>query len=163
MWGFPHYNGFLFTPGSTCSKSCIPEGTQPGLKKRKRECIPPKNGGDPCEGQDEEEATCPVKDGILINCPVDHSFSEWSEFSECSAECGDGIRERTRTCIQGKHGGTQCPTESEKQEENCRVKDCSLDCLTDPESDECKQLSGCCSVTFTTSTCFYKPKSFFNI
>lgn len=126
-----------------CSKSCIAEGTRTGFKERKRECIPPRNGGDPCEGPNKEGSICPLKkDGNVIKCPVDHSFSEWSEFSECSAECGDGIRERTRTCIQGKHGGTQCPTESEKQEENCRVKDCSLDCSTNPESDECKQPTG---------------------
>ena len=111
-----------------CSKSCVNEEGDTGVKRRRRECIPPKNGGNPCEGLSEEQGTCPWEEGKLISCPVDHTFSEWSKFSECTPRCGEGSRFRVRSCKQGRHGGSQCPLHlenlAEKEQEKCKVKDC---------------------------------------
>ena len=111
-----------------CSKSCVNEEGDTGMKIRRRECIPPKNGGNPCEGLSEEQGTCPWREDKLISCPIDHSFSEWSDFSPCTPKCGEGSRFRVRSCKQGRHGGSQCPgyleNLAEKEQEKCKVKDC---------------------------------------
>ena len=111
-----------------CSKSCVNEDGDTGVKIRRRECVPPKNGGNPCEGLSEEQGTCPWTDDKLISCPVDHSFSEWSVFSPCTPKCGEGSRFRVRSCKQGRHGGSRCPgyleNLAEEEQEKCKVKDC---------------------------------------
>ena len=37
------------------------------------------------------------------------SWSQWSEFSECLSDCGEGIRVRTRTCGDEGEENTSCP------------------------------------------------------
>jgi len=41
---------------------------------------------------------------------VDGNWSLWAEWSACSTTCGDGIRERTRTCTHpaASGGGLDC-------------------------------------------------------
>ena len=52
-------------------------------------------------------------------------LSAWSEFSECSATCGDGAQERTRTCTNPApaHGGKDCVGDRKLIQE-CKVKEC---------------------------------------
>ena len=41
---------------------------------------------------------------------VNGNYTSWSVWSECSATCGGGIQERTRTCTHPKpqNGGKDC-------------------------------------------------------
>ena len=71
---------------SQCSATCG-EGTQ----QRQRRCIGP---GD-CDGLGdlEEERECP---GLS---PCKGTLGQWSEWSQCSATCGQGTQQRQRRCI----------------------------------------------------------------
>ena len=46
------------------------------------------------------------------------TWSEWSNFSECSKTCGTGIKSRTRLCYGGFCSGNQ------KQTMECNRKEC---------------------------------------
>merc|ERR1719464_49197 len=60
-------------------------------------------------------------------CPVDCVLSDWSEWSECSANCGGGVRERSRpTVVEPKHDGEPC--DSTEEEESCGMDACDVDC-----------------------------------
>ena len=56
------------------------------------------------------------------------SFTSWSDFSACSASCGDGTKFRTRTCTQPEsaHGGLDCDGDT-TETESCKVKECPID------------------------------------
>ncbi|XP_043555476.1 hemicentin-1 [Chiloscyllium plagiosum] len=85
-----------------CSVTC-----GQGMQKRLRLCNNPMpaNGGRHCEGTDSETRRCQSKP-----CPVDGSWSEWSQWEECSRTCGQGNRTRTRTCTNPpvQYGGKRC-------------------------------------------------------
>jgi hypothetical protein len=51
-------------------------------------------------------ATAEEEDCAENECPVDCVVSAWSDFSECSAECGGGQRSKSRTIVEeAMHGG----------------------------------------------------------
>lgn len=89
---------------SKCSKSC---GT--GLKRRTRTCSNPvpNHGGRNCSrlGSASEEWECNTHP-----CPIDGGYSVWTEFTPCDVSCGNGTRQRTRSCSNPKplHGGRNC-------------------------------------------------------
>ena len=59
--------------------------------------------------------TATLKDGKL---------SEWSEWSECSANCGGGIQTRSRVCIKPSENiGKDC-VGSLKEERDCNTLPC---------------------------------------
>ena len=72
-----------------CSSSC--DG---GMRFRKRSCI----GGNPndagCEGLFHQSEEC-----MTQKCPV--GWRNWSEWSECSNSCSEGVQIRIRECIGG--------------------------------------------------------------
>ncbi|XP_047136865.1 A disintegrin and metalloproteinase with thrombospondin motifs adt-1 isoform X1 [Hydra vulgaris] len=122
-------------PFSECSQSC---GST--LKSRKRSCTnpAPQYGGKACEGLDTMTTACP-----FVPCPVNGGYGQWSSYSSCSKDCGQGTRTRTRQCDSPSpaNGGrncdvfgpsseqincyTQCPTQSAIA---CEAEDLNINC-----------------------------------
>jgi hypothetical protein len=60
-------------------------------------------------------------------CPVDCVTSDWGGWSACGAECGGGVRERSRVVtVDMENGGTPCP--STEEAESCNAQSCDADC-----------------------------------
>jgi len=57
--------------------------------------------------------------GILVDCVL----SDWSAFGDCSATCGGGTKERTRSnTTQAANGGAACSELSESR--SCNTDGC---------------------------------------
>lgn len=99
-----HGNYSEWSAFSNCSKTC---GN--GIKKRTRNCTNPKpsHGGRDCSnlGLGIEIRECNTQP-----CPINGGYSNWTEFSQCTVSCGNGTRQRTRSCSnpQPRHGGRNC-------------------------------------------------------
>lgn len=60
-------------------------------------------------------------------CPVNCMMSDWEEWGKCSADCGGGIRERSRAIeIEPEHGGEPCDVDHISQ--SCNTFSCDSDC-----------------------------------
>jgi len=109
-----------------CSKTCLQEQENPGMRERKRSCVPPKNGGLPCQQDEEIDHKFCAGDGeSLTFCPLDFTFNDWTEWSNCSHSCGEGVTTRSRLCNQGRYGGAQCPSLNEREQKSCFIQACS--------------------------------------
>lgn len=114
---------------SGCSQSC---GV--GLKTRQRHCGNPEPafGGRVCVGRDREESYC----DDLPPCPgqrassllllddggdvgVGSTWSQWSDWTACSARCGSGFKSRGRKCY-----GVRC-TGCDREWAECENSACS--------------------------------------
>lgn len=84
----------------SCTKSCG-GGTQTSV----RHCThpSPRYSGHPCAGDRSKSKPCNTH-----HCPIDGSYSGWSEWSTCSATCGGGTQTRNRACSPPKYGGKGC-------------------------------------------------------
>jgi len=104
-----------------------------GTMTRSRSIITqPQGGGVPCP---------PL--GALVSCneqtcPVDCHLNDWEGWSACSAECGGGVKERTRSVIVDANFGGE-PCEDTEEEEACNIQDCDEPC----ELAEWGQWSAC--------------------
>jgi len=101
---------------------------------------------------------------------VDGKWGPWGEYSECSKECGGGVRKRTRTCTKPRFGGKPCGG-SAVQSEFCNTQAChkarcrGIDngCCT--ASNPCEEADGDCdtdeqcvgSLVCGTDNCGGKP------
>ena len=65
-------------------------------------------------------------------CPVDCEVTPWSEWTECSAECGNGEQHRSRKIVVESQGsGKPCPS-SLVDTEGCYAPTCPINCeMTD--------------------------------
>ena len=76
-------------------------------------------------------ATCPLlaaqKPCNEHKCPVDCKVHDWDGWSACSAKCGGGLMERTRSVqVEPMHGGDPCGETSEAI--SCNLQACDKDC-----------------------------------
>lgn len=104
---------------SECSKSC-----SSGRKSRRRTCDnpSPSHGGPTCTGRATETEMCQ-----LIPCPIDGQWGEWSNWTDCSKTCSEGIQSRYRNCNNppSQHGGKPCSGNS-NQSKHCNQQPCSI-------------------------------------
>ena len=86
------------------------------------------HGGDACAVVDrsEDSAECNAED-----CPVDCS-GEWSDFSDCSLECGGGVQSRTYSVLtaadHGGRAGTCAATDGSTSMRACNTNECAVNC-----------------------------------
>ncbi|XP_066028698.1 coadhesin [Pocillopora verrucosa] len=103
-----------------------------GVQTRKRTCTnpPPSGGGPTCIEQNlgpaEEQKECNSQD-----CDIDGGYTEWSEWSECTATCGGGSRSHSRTCTNPspKNKGKTCIEQDlgpNMESEECNTQDCPI-------------------------------------
>jgi len=100
-----------------CSHSC-----GGGVVKSTRNVIThPAGDGLECPPLEKEESCNDIP------CPVDCQLGDWSQWSACSAECGGGVRARSRAeIVEPLHGGEPCGETEE--EESCGADACDADC-----------------------------------
>ncbi|XP_063686446.1 hemicentin-1-like [Bolinopsis microptera] len=111
-----------------CSVEC---GT--GFTQRERSCDSPAAayGGQECIGDAVNPKTKKCK-GRCRPGPNDGNWSEFTEWSKCSRQCGGGVMKRSRKCDnpKPKHGGRLCGGEEaemkvEKEQMVCNEEICS--------------------------------------
>merc|ERR1712048_410676 len=80
--------------------------------------------GKNCIGDDTETKECNTQ-----ACAVDGAFGKWSNFSECSRECGGGEMTRSRKCDSPKpqNGGKDCVGDT-IETKVCNTQNCSSQC-----------------------------------
>ncbi|KAG8447614.1 hypothetical protein GDO86_014935 [Hymenochirus boettgeri] len=102
-----------------CTRTC-----GQGVQERVRLCNnpPPANGGRLCLGQDVEMRACK-----LPLCPVDGGWTGWNRWGQCSTTCGEGTRQRTRSCFSPppQNGGKPC-VGNDKESEICLLPPCQV-------------------------------------
>ncbi|XP_078604169.1 hemicentin-1-like isoform X2 [Branchiostoma floridae x Branchiostoma japonicum] len=114
------HGGFSpWQPWESCSTTC-----GEGVQTRRRQCDnpPPTNNGRSCVGPYTETKTCNPR-----QCEIDGGWSEWSVWEECSATCGKGVHQRTRSCNNPmpQNGGKPCTGES-TQVQDCHADPCPV-------------------------------------
>mmetsp|Transcript_102722 Transcript_102722/g.257546 ORF Transcript_102722/g.257546 Transcript_102722/m.257546 type:complete len:923 (-) Transcript_102722:29-2797(-) len=66
-------------------------------------------------------------------CPVDCELEDWGGWSECSSECGGGVRQRVRSIRLAPSGGRLCDVTVEAQ--SCNDQACDRECELAPWTD----------------------------
>jgi hypothetical protein len=104
---------------SNCSANC-----GGGTQQRTRSIItqPKGNGSKPCPSLTDTKV-CNTND-----CSVDCVVGDWSNWSACSANCGGGTQQRTRSILtQPKGNGISCPALTDTKV--CNTDACPVDCV----------------------------------
>ncbi|CAL1533862.1 unnamed protein product [Lymnaea stagnalis] len=120
----------------TCDARC--EST--GFRIRNRIVIQEANcGGKRCD-YESETTTCKGP-----CCPQDCVIGQWSDWSECSTDCGQGVMTRSRYIKGAICGGLNCTETDEKQNQTCE-KYINVDCKMDAWSEwtACNLKNGRC-------------------
>ena len=113
-----------FGEWSTCSKEC-----GRGKQTRKRECNnpahAPSKGGAECEGDKKEKRSCNTHS---CSAAVDGGWGAFSEWTECSAECGGGTQTRSKECNNPApaQGGAECEGAA-METRDCNTQACPVD------------------------------------
>ncbi|XP_029005418.1 SCO-spondin [Betta splendens] len=107
-----------WTAWSACSVSC---GLGSLFRQRDvlREALP----GGTCGVAQFDSRAC-----FSRACPVNGRWSEWTEWSDCDALCGGGVKQRNRTCTAPppKNGGRDCEGMT-LQSQTCNNQPCTKD------------------------------------
>jgi hypothetical protein len=77
-------------------------------------------GGTECDYEDGATQSCEMDP-----CPID---CEWSEWSECSSDCGPGTQTR-EIVVEAQYGGLECEGPAEQE---CSSGDCPAQLVLDP-------------------------------
>lgn len=81
------------------------------------------------------------KNCVMPDCPIDCVMSEWSEWSDCDVDCGDGTQTRTRTVLsQPQNGGAAC-SDVVSETRACYQPPCPIDCTK--QMGEWSACNGC--------------------
>ena len=83
------------------------------------------------------------EDKIILNTRCANKMPHWSEFTpsgRCSVECGGGVIDDVRVCMDGKPGGYGCPG-PDRRTRICNSEPCKKDPKWGPYT------SGPCSVS----------------
>ncbi len=125
-----------------CSTEC-----GPGVRSRSRTVTTQKQGGG---------ADCPPLKEIVDcgnqPCPINCVVGDWSEWTDCSKQCGGGVQRRSRPIlIKDANGGQACPALDD--ERPCNTDACPIDCTVDDWSEwgQCSTSCGPGSRTRTRS------------
>ncbi|XP_048584552.1 SCO-spondin isoform X3 [Nematostella vectensis] len=115
-----------YSPWSNWTKCSVTCGN--GTKTRSRNCTEPEplHGGNNCTllGPNSQIITCQLQ-----ACPVNGGYTAWSNWSECSVECGTGLKNRTRNCTNPEpiNNGRNCSELGPSKE----LSPCSVTCVID--------------------------------
>uniref|UniRef100_H2YWA5 Uncharacterized protein n=1 Tax=Ciona savignyi TaxID=51511 RepID=H2YWA5_CIOSA len=88
-----------------------------GTQQQTRTCTGGTAGSGGCPGLATQSISCNVQ-----ACPQG-SWSGWSNIGTCSANCGGGTQQQTRTCNGGTAGSGGCPGLT-TQTITCNVQPC---------------------------------------
>merc|ERR1719326_2066777 len=81
---------------------------------------------------------------MIKECPVDCSFSVWTEWGACSEPCDAGLKTRTRfEETPARFGGTPCEGAT-TETADCQVEPCPVDCVMNPWEDDAAGCSKTC-------------------
>jgi complement component 6 len=109
----------LWTEWGPCSVTCGGAGIENRTRTVITEAV---HDGKLCDPNHHEHKTC--NDGP---CPIHCEVTEWSAWSTCTATCGEGTQDKSRSVItHDDHGGYQCPTLSDYRA--CNLNHCEVDC-----------------------------------
>eukprot|EP00937_MAST-01D_sp_MAST-1D-sp2_P002802 g2802.t1 len=112
-----------WTTWDTCDVSC---GGAKVLRRRSID-VEGSNGGTECTAEPKtEERSCNTKP-----CPVDCSLGDWSGWTTCTAECGEGTKQRNRPILTRMGWqGEACKATYERKV--CNTQDCPVPCEMNP-------------------------------
>ncbi|XP_021375993.1 coadhesin-like [Mizuhopecten yessoensis] len=142
-------------PWSDCSTTC-----GGGIKNRTRVCDnpAPEHRGLDCDGHDFESSSC-----SKVTCPPPGVWETWTEWTDCSVSCGEGVSSRTRICDDSAGGeciGTKSETEVCKHRFKCYDSwgdwsACSVTCGSGIQTR-----NRTCDSTFTGQECGWNHPTF---
>lgn len=108
-----------WTEFTNCSEGC-----GGGVQFRTRSVLmQAEPGGRNCsQFEKEQERACNTQ-----HCPIDCVVSEWTDWTNCTAECGGGFQRRNRSVqVYPDYGGAECGNVTERRE--CNTEQCPQAC-----------------------------------
>ncbi|XP_032379213.1 spondin-1 [Etheostoma spectabile] len=114
-----------------------------GMRRRERMVKMPPTDGSICKTEVAEVEKCMMPECHTVLCML----SPWSDWSECSVTCGQGLQTRQRMLKSDPAG---C-TEELEQTEKCMLPECSIDCMVS-EWSEWSQCNKSCGKGHTIRT-----------